>query len=57
MESPGRSVIGGLTFATILTLFVVPAIVVGISNERYEWVANSIDDFQSVSKPSNSKDG
>ncbi|NBC04112.1 MAG: AcrB/AcrD/AcrF family protein, partial [Bacteroidetes bacterium] len=39
-----RSVIGGLTFATILTLFVVPAIVVGISKERREWVKEGLDD-------------
>jgi HAE1 family hydrophobic/amphiphilic exporter-1 len=51
-----RSVIGGLTFATILTLFVVPAIVVGISNERYEWVANSIDDFKGMNKPAESSE-
>lgn len=37
-----RSVIGGLTFATILTLFVVPAIVVGISKERREWVKEGL---------------
>lgn len=29
-----RSVIGGLAFATILTLFVIPTVVVGISNRR-----------------------
>jgi HAE1 family hydrophobic/amphiphilic exporter-1 len=29
-----RSVIGGLAFATIMTLFVVPAVVVGISKKR-----------------------
>ena len=29
-----RSVIGGLTFATVLTLFVVPAVVVSISKKR-----------------------
>lgn len=51
-----RSVIGGLTFATILTLFVVPAIVVGISSDRYEWVANSIDDFKGMNKPAESSD-
>jgi hydrophobic/amphiphilic exporter-1 (mainly G- bacteria), HAE1 family len=39
-----RSVIGGLTFATILTLFVVPAIVVGISKERREWVKEGLDE-------------
>jgi len=38
-----RSVIGGLAFATILTLFVVPAIVVGISKERREWVKEGLD--------------
>ena len=37
-----RSVIGGLTFATILTLFVVPAIVIGISKERREWVKKGL---------------
>ena len=31
-----KSVIGGLAFATLLTLFVVPAIVIGISKERRE---------------------
>jgi len=51
-----RSVIGGLTFATVLTLFVVPAIVVGISQDRYEWVANSIDDFTDMNKPAESSD-
>lgn len=40
-----RSVIGGLTFATILTLFVIPAIVVGISEDRYELVKKSIGDL------------
>jgi len=45
-----RSVIGGLTFATILTLFVVPAIVVGISSERHEWVLKSLDDFKNINK-------
>ncbi|MEX0646217.1 MAG: efflux RND transporter permease subunit [Balneolaceae bacterium] len=29
-----RSVIGGLAFATVLTLFVIPAVVVGISKKR-----------------------
>lgn len=29
-----RSVIGGLAFATLLTLFVIPAIVIGISRQR-----------------------
>jgi len=45
-----RSVIGGLTFATILTLFVVPAIVVGISSERYEWVEKSLNDLTGLNK-------
>jgi len=40
-----RSVIGGLTFATILTLFVVPAIVVGISKQRREWVEKSLKEL------------
>ncbi|REL37766.1 AcrB/AcrD/AcrF family protein [Rhodohalobacter sp. SW132] len=40
-----RSVIGGLTFATILTLFVVPAIVVGISKQRREWVEKSLNEM------------
>ncbi len=31
-----KSVIGGLAFATLLTLFVVPAVVIGISRERRE---------------------
>jgi hydrophobic/amphiphilic exporter-1 (mainly G- bacteria), HAE1 family len=38
-----KSVIGGLTFATILTLFVVPAIVVGISKKRREWVKKGLE--------------
>ncbi|MEX2574275.1 MAG: efflux RND transporter permease subunit [Balneolaceae bacterium] len=38
-----KSVIGGLTFSTILTLFVVPAIVIGISKERREWVKKGLD--------------
>jgi len=29
-----RSVIGGLAFATVMTLFVVPAVVIGISKKR-----------------------
>lgn len=29
-----RSVIGGLTFATLLTLFVIPAVLIGISKQR-----------------------
>lgn len=37
-----RSVIGGLTFATVLTLFVVPAIVIGISKQRREWVEKGL---------------
>lgn len=45
-----RSVIGGLAFATVLTLFVVPAIVVGISKERLEWVNNSLEDFKNIKK-------
>ncbi|WP_340106153.1 efflux RND transporter permease subunit [Rhodohalobacter sp. 8-1] len=43
-----RSVIGGLTFATILTLFVIPAIVVGISEDRYEMVKSSIGEFDKM---------
>jgi len=35
-----RAVIGGLTFATILTLFVVPTFVIGISKKRREAVRN-----------------
>lgn len=31
-----KSVIGGLSFATLLTLFVIPAIVIGISKKRRE---------------------
>ncbi len=38
-----RSVIGGLAFATILTLFVVPAVVVGISKKRRKSVNEAID--------------
>lgn len=37
-----RSVIGGLAFATILTLFVVPAVVVGISKKRRKNVKRSL---------------
>ncbi len=37
-----KSVIGGLTFATILTLFVVPAIVIGVSKQRREWVEKGL---------------
>ncbi|MEX2352159.1 MAG: efflux RND transporter permease subunit [Balneolaceae bacterium] len=37
-----KSVIGGLSFATILTLFVVPAVVVGISKARREWVEEGL---------------
>lgn len=40
-----KSVIGGLTFATILTLFVVPAIVVGISKQRREWVKKGLGEL------------
>ncbi len=39
-----KSVIGGLTFATILTLFVVPAIVIGISKQRREWVKKGLEE-------------
>ena len=38
-----RSVIGGLTFATVLTLFVVPAIVIGVSKKRRDWVKEGIN--------------
>jgi hydrophobic/amphiphilic exporter-1 (mainly G- bacteria), HAE1 family len=38
-----KSVIGGLTFATILTLFVVPAVVIGISKTRREWVKKGLE--------------
>lgn len=41
-----RSVIGGLAFATILTLFVVPAIVVGISKQRRDWVKRSLGEMK-----------
>lgn len=37
-----KSVIGGLAFATILTLFVVPAIVIGISRQRRELMKKGI---------------
>lgn len=37
-----RSVIGGLAFATILTLYVVPAVVVGISKKRRKNVKESL---------------
>src|SRR5690625_2548093 len=38
-----RSVIGGLGFSTILTLFVVPAIVAGITRERREWIRRGLE--------------
>jgi len=38
-----KSVIGGLAFATILTLFVVPAIVIGISRERREFLKKGFE--------------
>jgi len=37
-----RSVIGGLAFATILTLFVVPAIVIGISKKRRKSIKKAL---------------
>ena len=37
-----RSVIGGLGFATIMTLFVIPAVVVGISKKRRNSVKKAI---------------
>lgn len=37
-----RSVIGGLAFATILTLFVIPAVVIGISKNRREKVNKAL---------------
>ena len=37
-----KSVIGGLAFATVLTLFVVPAIVIGISKERRQMFREGI---------------
>ncbi|PTM19970.1 MAG: AcrB/AcrD/AcrF family protein [Bacteroidetes bacterium] len=41
-----RSVIGGLTFATFLTLFVIPAIVVSMSKQRREWVAEALGELK-----------
>ncbi|MEX0771396.1 MAG: efflux RND transporter permease subunit [Balneolaceae bacterium] len=38
-----KSVIGGLAFATILTLFVVPAVVIAISKARREWIEEGLD--------------
>lgn len=38
-----RSVIGGLAFATILTLFVIPAVVVGISRKRREKMKKALE--------------
>lgn len=37
-----RSVIGGLAFATILTLFVVPTVVIGISKKRRKLVKKAL---------------
>ncbi len=37
-----KSVIGGLAFATILTLFVVPAVVIGISKQRREMLKKGL---------------
>ncbi len=37
-----RSVIGGLAFATILTLFVIPAAVIGISKKRRKIIKKSL---------------
>ena len=37
-----RSVIGGLAFATILTLFVVPAVVIGISKKRRSTIKKAL---------------
>ncbi|WP_069131893.1 efflux RND transporter permease subunit [Rhodohalobacter halophilus] len=39
-----RSVIGGLAFATVLTLFVVPTVVVGISKKRRKQVKKALID-------------
>jgi hydrophobic/amphiphilic exporter-1 (mainly G- bacteria), HAE1 family len=38
-----RSVIGGLAFATILTLFVVPTIVIGISGKRRKTIKKAMN--------------
>ena len=37
-----RSVIGGLAFATVLTLFVVPTVVIGISKKRRKLIDKSL---------------
>jgi len=37
-----RSVIGGLAFATVLTLFVVPTVVIGISKKRRKLIKKSL---------------
>jgi hydrophobic/amphiphilic exporter-1 (mainly G- bacteria), HAE1 family len=39
-----RSVIGGLAFATILTLFVVPTVVIGISKKRRKVIKKALSD-------------
>lgn len=39
-----RSVIGGLAFATILTLFVVPTVVIGISRNRREQINKALSE-------------
>ncbi|MEX0680938.1 MAG: efflux RND transporter permease subunit [Balneolales bacterium] len=37
-----KSVIGGLAFSTLLTLFIVPAVLVGISSQRREWLRKGL---------------
>jgi hydrophobic/amphiphilic exporter-1 (mainly G- bacteria), HAE1 family len=37
-----KSVIGGLAFATLMTLFVVPTVMVAISGKRREWLRKSL---------------
>lgn len=41
-----RSVIGGLAFATLLTLFVIPAVVVGISGKRRGWIREGLKEWR-----------
>jgi hydrophobic/amphiphilic exporter-1 (mainly G- bacteria), HAE1 family len=37
-----KSVIGGLAFATILTLFVIPTVVIGISKKRRKKIKKAL---------------
>ena len=44
-----RSVIGGLIFSTILTLFVIPILVILVSKDRRRIVAQNIEDEKKTS--------